>query len=184
MQPTCGTESRTPKLSAESDGTMRLVETVLKWLYQIEAVVAATAYGVLSATILIDVIAREVFSYPILGTQRFAVYMAIISGFLGVGLAAAVGGHIRPRVAEKWLPAAWNPQVNRASNLLASLVFGVTAFYAVEFWKSGYAMGDTAPVLNWPLWPIKLFIPYAFGSTAFRYLMYAVFPGVSPETKK
>lgn len=163
---------------------MGLVEAILKRLYQIESVVAASAYGVLSMTILVDVIAREVFSFPILGTQRFAVYMSIIAGFFGIGLAAAAGGHIRPRLADKWLPAAWNPQVNRISDLLSSLIFAVTAYFAFEFWHTGFSMGDTAPVLGWPLWPIQIIIPYAFCSTAFRYLMYAFFPGLTPVAEK
>jgi len=66
----------------------------LKRLYQLEAFVAAFAYGVLAVTVLADVVFREIFSSPVLGTQRFAVYMSIIAGFLGVGLAAAAGSHI------------------------------------------------------------------------------------------
>ena len=45
----------------------------LKRLYQLEAFVAAFAYGVLAVTVLADVVFRERFSSPVLGTQRFAV---------------------------------------------------------------------------------------------------------------
>lgn len=152
------------------------ISKIFKSLYKFEAVTATSAYGILAITIMIDVIAREVLSIPILGTQRFAVYMSIIAGFLGVCLAAAAGAHLRPRIADSWLPRKWDSQVNRLSNLVASVIFGVAGYFAYQFWNTGFSMGDTAPVLGWPLWPIQIIIPYAFFSTAFRFFMFAFFP--------
>ncbi|MBT4263985.1 MAG: TRAP transporter small permease [Deltaproteobacteria bacterium] len=158
--------------------------TFLKRLYQMEAVVAASAYGVLAVTVLADVVFREILSSPVLGTQRFAVYMSIIAGFLGVGLASAAGLHMRPRVADNWFPAAWNPGINRVSNLVTSAIFVVAGYYAVLFWHTGFEMGDTAPLLDWLLWPIQIVIPYAFFSTALRYLLFALFPNLNPADEE
>ena len=152
-------------------------------LYRLEATVAACAYGVLAATVLADVIFREVFSHPILGTQRFTVYMSIIAGFLGVALASASGTHMRPRVADSWLPSKWNPYIDRISNLVTCAIFSIAGYYAVLFWYTGFSMGDTAPILDWPLWPIQIIIPYAFFSSALRYLVFALFPDLNPTDR-
>ncbi|NQU65080.1 MAG: TRAP transporter small permease [SAR324 cluster bacterium] len=156
----------------------------LKRLYQIEAFVAAFAYGLLAIAVFSDVVLREILSTAVLGTQRFAVYTSIIAGFLGVCLAAAGGMHMRPRVADNWLPAAWNPGINRASNLVTSFIFAVAGYFAVLFWHTGFEMGDTAPVLDWPLWPIQIIVPYALFSTALRYLLFVIFPALNPESKE
>jgi len=159
---------------------MRGAGTFLKWLYKTEAMVATFAYGVLAVTVLADVAFREIFSIPVLGTQRFAVYMSIIAGFLGIALAAGAGSHMRPRVADKLLPSAWNTSINRVSSLVTSIIFLVAGYYAVLFWHIGYEMGDTAPILDWPLWPVQIIIPYAFFSTALRYLLFALVPNLNP----
>lgn len=156
------------------------IDSALKRLFQVEAAVAACAYSILAITVLADVIFREIFSFSILGTQRFAVYMSIIAGFLGVSLATAAGVHMRPRVADSWLPEKWNPQINRLSSLVTSIIFGTTGYYAYLFWHTGLTMGDTAPVLHWPLWPIQFVLPYTFFSSALRFFLSAVFPELNP----
>ena len=114
--------------------------------------------------------------------------MSIIAGFLGVGLATAMGAHMRPRVADTWVPRSWDKGLKRLSNLVAAVIFGTAGYYASLFWHTGYTMGDTAPVLNWPLWPIQLVVPYAFFTTTLRYLLFAVFSDLDPtniqSTKK
>jgi TRAP-type C4-dicarboxylate transport system permease small subunit len=159
---------------------MHKVESGLRLLFRIEAILAVTAYSSLALTILGDVVAREVFTTPILGTQRFAVYMAMIAGFLGIGLATADGAHIRPRLSDGWFSGWTEVLVARLSYALSALVFAVTGYFSFEFWSVGYEMGDTAPVLDWPLWPIQLVIPYAFFSNAWRFALFAAFPALAP----
>ena len=159
---------------------MKAVVVCLRQLSGFENIIAATAYGLLSVAVLADVFAREVMAVPVVGLQRFAVYMTIIAGFLGVSLATTAGSHIRPRIADNWVSAAWEPLINRASSLVTSLTFGVTGYFACLFWYTNFTMGEVAPVLDWPLWPILIVIPYAFFSSALRYLLYAIYPELNP----
>jgi hypothetical protein len=61
------------------------------------------------------------------------------------------------------------------------LFFGV---YAVEFVKGAEELGETDMVLQIPVWPIQLVVPYLFLISADRYALYAIFPAIRPAEKE
>ncbi|MBL4907174.1 MAG: TRAP transporter small permease [Sneathiella sp.] len=155
---------------------MLVVERALRVQYKIEAGVTTLAYGAATISLLADIIGREVFQHGIWGAPRFAVYAAIIAGFLGMALAAADNSLIRPRLLDFVIPPEMEEGINRLADLVSAILYGGLFYLAVLFVWETYDNGDVAPVLDWPLWPIQLILPYTFLSVSLRYFAHAVLP--------
>ena len=90
-----------------------MAQGMLDRLERIEGLVAAVAYTAVAGLLLGEIIAREFFYASIWGSQKMAVFAAIIAGFLGLTLATAANGHLRPQFTDNWWPNAWQAGVAR-----------------------------------------------------------------------
>ena len=152
----------------------------LNALFRFEAFLAITCYLVIVCLLLSDVFMREIMGGSIWGAQRISVYLMIVTGFLGLGLAAAKGRHLRPRFADPLVPASLAPSADRSGSVIMALVFAGFAVVAVEFVQNAILYGDLARTIKIPLWIIELVVPYAFASTALRYAVFAFNPTLKP----
>ena len=156
------------------------MKAVLAVILRVESVLAAIAYAIVAALLLGEIIARELFYTSIWGSQKMAVFGAIIAAFLGLSLATAANAHLRPQFADNWFPSSWRPAVGRFGDVLSCVIYASLGVVAALYIADTYANGDRAAVLYWPLWPIQLVIPYAFASSALRHLAFAVWPDMKP----
>ncbi len=156
---------------------------ILKILFYTEATAAIALYAMIAALLACDVFMREVAGSSLPGVQRISVYAMIQTGFLGLGLAAARGRHLRPRFADGLIPARFVPLVRRIGAFLMAAIFGYFVLFAVRFVQESIQFGDMTRTVRMPLWTVQLVVPYAFCSTALRYLIFGLFPDLSPEEK-
>ncbi len=154
---------------------------ILKVLFVVEATVAIALYTMIAALLASDVFMREVAGSSLSGVQRISVYAMIQTGFLGLGLAAARGRHLRPRFADGLIPARFKPAVQRIGSFLMAFIFGYFVLFAVSFVQESIQFGDMTRTIRVPLWTVQLVVPYAFCSTALRYVIFGLFPALSPE---
>jgi C4-dicarboxylate transporter, DctQ subunit len=162
---------------------MTFAKRLLSTLFGVEAAAAIIAYIIIAGLLLIDVILRETIGGSIYGSQRVAVYAMIVTGFLGLGLAAHRGQHLRPRFADGLIPSAFSDLADRAGSLIMACIFGTFGVVGIEYVLEAISYGDLARIINIPLWIIQLIIPYAFFSTALRYIIYALWPHLKPSEK-
>ena len=153
----------------------------LHGLFRVEAALAMAGYTVIACLLIVDVSLRETLETSIYGAQRISVYIMIVTGFLGLGLAAAQGRHLRPRFADGLIPAAFAREVTRLGDLVMTAVFFFFAWLGVRFVLDAHSYGDMAMVIDIPLWILHLIVPWAFASTGLRYFMFALFPRLRPE---
>jgi TRAP-type C4-dicarboxylate transport system permease small subunit len=158
-----------------------------------ECWLAVAAFGFIAAILLLDVIGRElvgpvlrlVGSEPgatgIFAAQKLSVFALVIGSFAGIGIATATGSHIVPRFAHGWVPEKWGPVMDRLADVLTGLFLLAVAWFGFKFVGSSFKTDLRAPVLDWPVWPVQLFIPLGFLSAAGRYLLYAVWPTLKPQ---
>ncbi len=154
---------------------------ILERLHRVEAILASVAYIVVTALLLGGIIARELFSTSIWGSEKMAVFAAIFAAFLGLTLATAANSHLRPQFTDHWWPQAWQGQVDRFGDLLSAFLFAGIGIVATSYVMDTYTNHDRAMVLYWPLWTIQIIIPYAFFSSALRHLAFAVRPDLKPR---
>lgn len=157
-----------------------MLEKILAWLARIEGTIAAIAFLAAAAAILADVIGREFFGQGIWGAAKFAVFSAVVAGFLGIGLATHAGMHLRPQFADGWIPPRLEPAMRRLAPLITAALFFLLAGLAVIYVRETFLFGQLAPVLDWPLWAVQVVMPWAFFSNGLRNLIYAIRPDLAP----
>ena len=160
---------------------MTAARRILAVLFRIEAAVAICAFAGIAGLLIGDVLMRELAGSSIRGAQRIAVYLMIVAGFLGLGLAAARGRHLRPRFADGLIPRPLAPLAERTGAALMALIFAYFAWLGLRLVMEAREYGDMARSLRVPLWMIELIVPYAFASIALRYLIYAIWPDLRPD---
>lgn len=145
--------------------------------------VAVIAYLVVAALLLGEIAARELFSTSIWGSQKMAVFAAIVAAFVGLSLATAANSHLRPQFADAWWPKDWYAAMGRLGDTLSCLIYIGLGVIALLYVSDTIEYGDRAAVLYWPLWPFQLIIPYAFFSSALRHLAFAIWPEMKPQAQ-
>ncbi len=160
---------------------MAIARKLLAVLFKLEAAVATMAFLAIALLLLADVGMRELVGSSIWGAQRISVYLMILTGFLGLGLAADRGRHLRPRFVDWLVPARWTGAASRAGSAIMFAVFLYFAWLGIDFVKAAYRYGDLAQTIKTPLWMIELVVPYAFLSISFRYLLFAIWPELKPD---
>ncbi len=159
----------------------RWSERLLAAVFTLEAAVAVTGYAVVAGLLVLDVALRELWGTSIYGAQRVSVYIMIITGFLGLGLASAKGRHLRPRFADGLIPPAFAAAATRLGDLVMAATLLAFAWIGVRFVLDAHEFGDMARVIDIPLWYLHLVVPYAFVATALRYALFALYPSLRPE---
>ena len=159
---------------------MSVLHTMLRSLLRFESAIAVTAYVIVTSVLMADILSRELFGQAIWGVQKVAVYGSIIAGLVGLGLATAKGKHIRPKFTDAWLPEHWARIATRIGDIVACITFIVAAWVSIDLVVSSYEYEFLAPVLDWPIWPFQMVLPYTFFSTAFRHGVFALQPELRP----
>lgn len=160
---------------------MTMNRRILTLLFVTEAAVAISAYVVIAGLLLADVLMRELAGSSIWGAQRISVYLMIVIGFLGLGLAASKGRHLRPRFMDGLFPEHMSATADRIGSFIMMVIFAGFGAVAIEFLLEAIEYGDVARVIRIPLWYIQIIVPYAFFSTALRYAIFAVSPDLRPD---
>jgi TRAP-type C4-dicarboxylate transport system permease small subunit len=159
----------------------RWAERVLAYVFTLESVIAVAGYAIVAGLLVVDVALRELVGTSVYGAQRISVYVMIITGFLGLGLAAAQGRHLRPRFADGLIPTGLTRAATRLGDLIMTAVLLGFAWIGLRFVLEAHEFEDMARIIDIPLWYLHLIVPYAFATTALRYALFALYPALRPE---
>ena len=105
------------------------------------------------------------------------------AGLLGFALVTAENGHLRPQFADKWLPRALDPHMDRIGDIISMLICAALGWYAVGFVQSSADLGERGMAIPIKVWPIQLVLPWMFFSSAIRHAAFAIWPALRPEPK-
>jgi TRAP-type C4-dicarboxylate transport system permease small subunit len=159
----------------------RWAARVLAYVFMLESVIAVAGYAIVAGLLVVDVALRELVGTSVYGAQRISVYVMIITGFLGLGLAAAQGRHLRPRFADGLIPVGLTRAAPRLGDLIMTAVLLGFAWIGVRLVLEAHEFEDMARIIDIPLWYLHLIVPYAFATTALRYALFALYPALRPE---
>lgn len=147
----------------------------LNVLTRLEAILATLAYSGVVLILVAEVIAVDVFSAALKGSQQVAILSGIVACMLGLTLATSQSAHFRPSFADRILPQAW---ADRTGDVISAVLFAVFFVFAVQFVVQSHVFSDRAPVINMPLWPVQLVVPYVLASCAIKHAIFAISPKV------
>jgi TRAP-type C4-dicarboxylate transport system permease small subunit len=157
---------------------------LLRALYLFMGAVATAFYAALALLLLADVVGREIFSQGIFGAQRVAVFFTIVAGNFGLALATASGAHIRPRVADHWIPERFGPAMDRAADVITAAVLLGVAYFACQLVQESFDFETVSPTIDWPIWPVQAVIPFGYAIAALHYLIFALYPALRPRQQQ
>lgn len=147
-------------------------------LANIEAAIVVAAYTLVAAFLLTDVIGRELFNTSIYGAQKISVQATLVAAFLGLSLATGKSSHLRAESMDMLVPQRWSAGADRIGHVVSFVIFAALAVVSAQFVLETYGFGIRIAVLGWPMWPVQLVLPVAFGSSALKSVAFAVFPGL------
>jgi TRAP-type C4-dicarboxylate transport system permease small subunit len=162
---------------------MPMAQLILTWLRRIEVVVCVIAFSSAALALIADVLARELLGNGIFGAQRFAVWATAIAGLVGFALVTSEVGHLRPHFADKWLPRALDPYMDRVGDAVSALICIGLGVYAVDFVQNSFRLGERGMAIPIKVWPIQLILPWMFFSSAIRHLIFMAVPQLRPAPK-
>ncbi|MEM9529843.1 MAG: TRAP transporter small permease [Pseudomonadota bacterium] len=156
------------------------IPPLLHRLDQAERIVTAVAFGVMVLAIFADVLAREFTGVGLHWARQAGVYANVIVVMLGLGLASSSGSHLRPRFADSWLPASWEPALVRIAESLTALFFLAFAAFGFRITASAFVLEERSVLIGVLVWPIMAAIPLAFAIAALRHAAFAFNPTWRP----
>jgi TRAP-type C4-dicarboxylate transport system permease small subunit len=147
---------------------------------RVERAVTFGAFAVLIVVLFADVVSREVSGSGLVWARQLGVYANLVLTMVGIGVASADGAHLRPRFADRWLPAALDAHVERVGEALMAvfcLAFAVAAAVAVAETR---ALGERTPMPAWLVWPFQAVLPAVFLVASARHALFATWPRLRP----
>ena len=138
------------------------------------------AFLVLIAAMFADVVSRELIGTGLHWARQVGVWANLFVVMFGIGLASAAGVHLRPRFADRWLPARWSGTLERVQHGLMALFCCGFAVVATGMVHEGWLLGERSAVVGIRVWPFQAIIPLVFALAAFRHGAYALYPALRP----
>ena len=153
---------------------------ILQALGTFEKLLCALGFIVLVAVLFADVISREATATGLHWASRIGVWANVLVVMAGFGLASADGAHLRPRFADGWLPATWEPALQTLQHLLMAVFCFAIGTMAALVVAGSFRLGEVELTLFLPVWPVQALLPLAFLGGALRHLIYALAPALRP----
>jgi TRAP-type C4-dicarboxylate transport system permease small subunit len=153
---------------------------ILATLGRVERGITIAAFGLLIGVVFADVVSREFLGRGLHWALQAGVYANYVVVLAGLGIASAGGAHLRPRFADAWLPARFEPWLARLPDLGMALFALGFAAVATGVVAETRALGDRSAVLGNLLWPLQALMPLAFLAAAVRHGLYARWPALRP----
>jgi len=146
----------------------------------VERAVTSVAFGVLIAALFADVLSRQLSGTGLHWAPQTGVYANVVVVMFGLGLASAGGSHLRPRFADRWWPARFQPMLERANDFGMAIFCIALALIAVGVVADSYALQERSVALLIAVWPFQATVPLAFAIAGIRHLAFAAFPDLRP----
>ncbi|MDX6751172.1 TRAP transporter small permease [Geminicoccaceae bacterium 1502E] len=147
---------------------------------RLETFLCFAAFIAGTAALFADIVGRELFGFGIFGAQRIAVYCMAVAGVLGFSYVVSQGGHLRPTILDKLVPARLDPLVTRLGDLLSAAICLGLAVASLLFVRGTYEIGEYSMTLPIPIWTVQTMLPAAFAIAGLKYLLFVLRPALRP----
>jgi len=157
-------EENAETVEGEMPARKGLISYIGRWLSPIESglnIVGAALIVFMMLFTMTEVVGRYLFNRPIKGHVEIVEMVMAGVVFLGIAFTEKMGGHVRMELfVVRVLKGRLRLIVESFTLLLGLFIFAIILVYSLEVSVLySIKMGDTTPLLLWPVWPSKLFIP-------------------------
>lgn len=134
----------------------------------------------LTFVVFADVLAREISGTGLHWALEAGAYANLLVVAMGFGLASASGSHLRPRFADRWLPASCEAPLARAGEACMAAFCFASAVLGVIVVAETFALDERSTAAGTPTWLPQSMLPLMFAAGALRHFLYALHPGLRP----
>jgi TRAP-type C4-dicarboxylate transport system permease small subunit len=153
---------------------------VLRQIGRFERAVTFLAFLVLIGVIFGDVVMREITGSGLHWARQAGVYANLFVVMFGIGVASAAGAHLRPRFADGWLPARFEPLLIRLQDGFMACFCACFAIIAGLVVIDSYELAERSVVLRILIWPFQAVVPLVFIIASIRHALFAAMPSLRP----
>jgi C4-dicarboxylate transporter, DctQ subunit len=139
------------------------ISTALGWLGFVSVLILVLLIGQ-------DVFRRYVLNSPAGWTLEVSMGIQLLFGFLCAGYVLREGGHIRMEILTERIRPKLRSWLFLIDSILGFCLSGVLAYYAWLMTAASYVMGSLTPMLQYPLWWLKLVIVIGFILLALQFI--------------
>lgn len=130
--------------------------------------------GLFSALILmcfLQVLFRFVLNFSLSWTEELSRYFFIGLVYIGAGLGARQGLHVRVEIIDKYIPERFKKYYVLGLNLLCSAACLVVVYNSIPIIKNSHRASQISAALQLPMWAVYLIIPIMFAIIAVKFLL-------------
>lgn len=145
---------------------------VIVWLRRAEAVLSSCGFVVMMCALFAGFGRRMFFGEPLVGSSEIALTGFLTMALFGVGLAADVGQHLRPRT-RALVPERFRDTLTAVRYFITSVFFLGLFSLAVYTCVESRVLDDVTAISGWPLWMVQGVMVVSFALNSLRFLLYA-----------
>lgn len=144
----------------------------VSWLSVVLVALAAGATVVLMLHVVADVVARNVFNWPLPATLELAQHWwMVLLVFAGLGYAQLRGEHVRATVLTDRLPESLHRIAEVGALALMTVFAGLIAYYGWGEAAESTAIKETVVAADVPVWPMHWAVPVGAAVLALQCLV-------------
>jgi C4-dicarboxylate transporter, DctQ subunit len=109
-----------------------------------------------------QIFSRKLFDAPIFGYIDLVELAMATFAFLGVAYCQRLGGHVRMEILLSHLRGRTLWMVEALATVVGLIIVAILVYYGYDHFMRAYEYGDSTIDAEYPLWPSKLLVPFAF----------------------
>ena len=131
----------------------------MKFLFRLDKEISILCLSAMLVTVVLQVLARELFDFPLVGAEEFVRYLMIWIVLFPLAFTLREGGHIEMTEIRDLLPQRIRTGLSYASDVCSLIVFGVVSFSSMSVILDN--PNNTTATLQIPFW--VFFLPNLLG---------------------
>lgn len=149
----------------------KVADRIIAFLSLLGAAAAAAALATIAVSVIVEVIARSVFSAPTLWAVEISTYAIIATGFLGSAFVLRRGRHLEINLLTSRLPLPAQKWVGVLTDACGAAFCLLVCLGGMRFVELSHIMGAVSvSELRVPLWIPQLTIPIGFALLGLEFL--------------
>ncbi|MGC9324379.1 MAG: TRAP transporter small permease [Desulfomonilia bacterium] len=139
-----------------------------------EDILVAVFLGAMILLVLIQIVLRNVYATGIMGGAEIVRHLVLWVAFIGAGLAAREGKHIRIDLAGRLLPLRLREICELITGIFSVIICCILVYASINFVLVDYHTGTTIAFLEFPVWILAVIIPVGYLAVTLRFALRCV----------
>jgi TRAP-type C4-dicarboxylate transport system permease small subunit len=139
-----------------------------------ETALVIALLSTLLSVALVQVLARNFFSYSFSGADEIVRHSVLWLGFVGASLATRQKRHIKIDALSRFIPPSGRKITDIFINVIAAVICFFLFYASMSFVGIEKEFGDISNLFDIEVWYLEIIFPITFGICTLRFLLYSL----------